>query len=94
MNAARVHTTGEWAPVNVKPNAIVLFGARYGYHDPRDADLLPNGRLKNATIDLHLHCRPVQPLVIGLGGYRRLATTYSSGTLTNDYWNLALGFEF
>lgn len=93
VNAAPVHTTGGWAQVNVKPNAKVLFGAGYGYDDPRDSDLLPNGRLKNATAELHLHYRPVQPLVIGLG-YRRLATTYSSGTLTNDHWNLALGFEF
>ncbi|MBI3568248.1 MAG: hypothetical protein HY084_08630 [Gemmatimonadetes bacterium] len=94
VNGAPVHTTGGWAQVNVKPNARVLFGAGYGYDDPRDSDLLPGGRLKNATTELHVHYRPVQPLVIGLS-YRRLETTYAAnGTLANDHLNLALGFEF
>ncbi len=93
VGGAPVHTTGGWAQVNVKPNARVLFGAGYGYDDPRDSDVLAGGRLRNATTELHLHLRPVQPLVIGLG-YRRLETTYASGKLANDHLNLALGFEF
>lgn len=93
VGGAPVHTAGGWAQVNLKPDARVIIGGGYGYDDPRDSDLLPGGRLKNATTEVHLHYRPVQPVVIGLT-YRRLETTYASGKLANDHLNLALGFEF
>jgi hypothetical protein len=36
---------------------------------------------------------PSGPLVLGVE-FRRIATTYSGRTLSNDHLNLAFGFEF
>ena len=93
LNGVPVHTTGGWAQVNFKPSARLLFGAGYGMDDPRDSDLAPGSRLKNAVREAHIHLRPGGPFVFGFE-YRRLETTYSTGVLANDHINISAGIEF
>jgi hypothetical protein len=93
LNGVPVHTSGGWAQVNFKPSSRVLLGAGYGVDDPRDSDLAAGSRLKNVVREAHIHVRPGGPFVFGFE-YRRLETTYSTGTLANDHLNLSMGIEF
>jgi hypothetical protein len=88
-----VHSTGAWGQLNVTPATRVTLGAGYGFDDPDDADLTAGARLRNVATEVHLHLRPAGPLVLGFE-YRRLATTYTAGPLTNDHLNIAVGFVF
>lgn len=88
-----INSQGMWAQANFKPTTRVTFGAGYGSDDPDDADLAASGRRKNTATELHLHLRPAGPIVLGFE-YRRLETTYATGSLTNDHLNIAVGFVF
>jgi hypothetical protein len=88
-----VRSRGAWAQVNLKPAPRVVLGAGYGFDDPRDEDLAPGSRLRNAAVEAHLHMRPAGPLVLGFE-YRRIETKYATGTIVNDHLNFAVGFEF
>ncbi len=90
---APVRSRGAWGQVNIKPSPRVTLGGGYGFDDPRDEDLGAGARLKNEATSVHLHLRPAGPLVLGFE-YRRIQTTYASGKLANDHFNLAFGFEF
>ena len=90
---APVRSRGAWGQVNIKPTPRVTLGGGYGFDDPRDEDLGAGARLKNEATSVHLHLRPAGPLVLGFE-YRRIQTTYASGKLANDHFNLAMGFEF
>jgi len=90
---APVRSRGAWGQVNIKPTPRVTLGGGYGFDDPRDEDLGAGARLKNEATSVHLHLRPVGPLVLGFE-YRRILTTYSAGKLANDHFNLAAGFAF
>ncbi len=90
---APVRSRGAWGQVNIKPTPRVTLGGGYGFDDPRDEDLGAGARLKNEATSVHLHLRPVGPLVLGFE-YRRIQTTYAAGKLANDHFNLAFGFEF
>jgi hypothetical protein len=86
-------STGGWAQVNLKPSTRIEFGAGYGFDDPDDAVLGATARKKNVQTAAHLHLRPAGPIILGLE-YRRLETTYTSGPLVNDHFNIAIGFVF
>jgi putative intracellular protease/amidase len=86
-------STGGWAQVNLKPTTRIEFGAGYGFDDPDDDKLGASARRKNVQTSGHLHLRPAGPIIIGLE-YRRLQTTYASGPLVNDHFNVAVGFVF
>lgn len=86
-------STGGWAQVNLKPSTRFEFGAGYGFDDPDDAVLGASARKKNAQTTAHLHLRPAGPIILGFE-YRRLETTYTSGPLVNDHFNIAIGFVF
>ena len=88
-----VRSRGAWGQVNIKPTPRVTLGGGYGFDDPRDEDLGVGARLKNEATSVHLHLRPVGPLVLGFE-YRRIQTTYAVGRLANDHFSLAFGFEF
>jgi hypothetical protein len=93
LNGVPVHDAGGWAQVNFKPTSRILLGAGYGLDDPRDSDLAPGSRLKNAVREAHIQVRPGGPFVFGFE-YRRLETTYSTGMLANDHINISAGIEF
>jgi hypothetical protein len=84
---------GGWGQLNVKPTPRVLFGAGYGFDDPKDADLPVTGRLKNVTRELHGIVHPGGPIVLSLE-WRRTTTTYTARPWTNDHLNIGIGFEF
>lgn len=86
-------STGGWAQVSLKPTTRIEFGAGYGYDDPDNAALGSSARKKNVQNTAHLHLRPAGPIIVGLE-YRRLETTYTSGPLVNDHFNIAIGFVF
>ena len=92
-DGAPVRSRGAWGQVNIKPTSRVTLGGGYGFDDPRDEDLGAGARLKNEATSVHLHVRPVGPLVLGFE-YRRIQTTYAAGKLASDHFNLAMGFEF
>ena len=93
-----VRTKGGWAQLNIKPAHAVVFGGGCGIDDPNDADLTgasgpPQGRLKNVACAAHIEIRPSGPLVFGFE-YRRIRTTYSTGTFSDNHLNAAAGFQF
>ncbi|MBW7933522.1 MAG: hypothetical protein H3C62_07910, partial [Gemmatimonadaceae bacterium] len=88
-----VRGVGGWGQVNVRHSSRLLFGAGYGFDDPKDGDILATGRRKNVTSELHAIGHPGGPLVVSLE-WRRTTTTYSTRSWTNDHFNLGLGFEF
>ena len=78
----------------MRPTLMLEFGAGCGVDDPREgADVPLAGRLRNVACEGHLLLRPADPLLAGLE-YRRIETTYATGTEVNDHLNLALGFIF
>jgi len=92
-NGVVVHGVGGWGQVNLKPTRRITVGTGYGFDDPDDADLPASGRLKNTTFESHVIVRPAGPLVLSLE-WRRLTTTYTARSWTNDHLNLGVGFEF
>jgi hypothetical protein len=90
-----VRTRGGWGQLNIRPVPEWEVGGGYGIDDPTDVDLDPaTARLKNATIEGHVHWRP-RPLLFGLE-IRRVETTYGAPTriFAANHVNLAAGFEF
>ncbi|MHB1310856.1 MAG: hypothetical protein ACYC3L_02475 [Gemmatimonadaceae bacterium] len=92
-NGVVVHGTGGWGQVNAKPTPRITIGAGYGFDDPDDADLPASGRLKNATAETHVIVHPAGTLVLGLE-WRRITTTYTARSWSDDHLNLGVGFEF
>ena len=66
VGGAAVRTRGGWAQINLQASPRLLVGGGSGMDDPEDADVLPNGRLRNTTAEAHLHWRPAGPIVLGL----------------------------
>ncbi len=93
VGGAPVRTRGGWAQINVQASPRILIGAGSGVDNPDDAHVLPNGRLRNTTTEVHAHWRPAGPIVLGFE-WRRIATSYAAGLRTNQHLNLAFGFEF
>jgi hypothetical protein len=71
----------------------VTLGGGFGFDDPDDKDLPADARLKNVVNEVHLHLRPAGPIVVGFE-YRRIETTYATGKLADDHFNIAVGFVF
>jgi hypothetical protein len=88
-----VHDVGRWGQLNIAPSSIWSFGAGAGLDDPRDSDIAPAGRQRNASMSGYFITHPSGPLVLGVE-FRRIATTYGGRILSNDHLNLAFGFEF
>jgi hypothetical protein len=88
-----VRGSGGWGQVNVKPSPRLLLGAGYGFDDPRDADLPASGRLRNVSSEMHAIAHPGGPLVLSFE-WRRMTTTYTARSWTNDHLNVGVGFEF
>ena len=93
VGGAAVRTRGGWAQLNVQASPRLVIGGGSGLDDPEDADVLPNGRLRNTTTEAHVQWRPAGPIVLGFE-WRRTATDYAAGSRTNQHLNLAFGFEF
>ncbi|PYP60475.1 MAG: hypothetical protein DMD40_00495, partial [Gemmatimonadetes bacterium] len=72
---APVRTKGGWGQVNVRPRQGWMFGGGCGIDDPKDADVLPNGRFRNFVCEGHVEWRPPGPLIFGFE-FRRLETRY------------------
>lgn len=90
---AAVQDVGGWAQVNVAPSPIWSFGAGFGMDDPRDADIGPTGRLRNAAGAAYFITHPSGPLLMGIE-IRRIATLYTGRKFVNDHFNIGFGFEF
>jgi hypothetical protein len=88
-----VRTRGGWGQVNVRYLSFLTMGVGCGSDSPERADLPPTGRLRNDTCEAHAIARPDGPLVLGFT-YRRGRTTFASGPVENDHFNLAMGFAF
>jgi hypothetical protein len=92
-NGAPVRNRAAWAQANVKPLFEWSFGAGCGVDDPRDEDIVTGGRLRNLACAGYTILRPSGPLVLGVE-YRRIETTYASGRVANNHFNVGVGFEF
>jgi hypothetical protein len=90
---APVRTKGGWGQVNFRPRTGWMFGGGCGLDDPKDADVLPNGRFRNFVCEGHVEWRPPGPLIFGFE-FRRLQTRYQAGDFTVNHLNLAGGFRF
>lgn len=90
---APVRTKGGWGQLNIRPRKEWMFGGGCGLDDPKDSDVLPNGRFRNLVCEGHVEWRPPGPLVFGFE-FRRLETRYQSGDFTVNHLNLAAGFRF
>src|SRR6266704_2307845 len=93
VGGAPVRTSGGWGQLNLRPRAGWMFGAGCGIDDPKDADVLANGRFRNFVCEGHVEWRPPGPLVFGFE-FRRLSTRYQAGDFTVNHLNLAAGFRF
>jgi hypothetical protein len=92
LDGRAVEDRGGWVQLNIRPSSLVEFGGGCGVGDPDD-DQLPADRLRNVSCEGHVIAHPGGPIVAGLE-FRRLKTTYPSGSEDNNHVNLALGFEF
>src|SRR5437867_6453024 len=90
---APVHTKGGWGQLNFRPRRGWMLGGRCGIDDPKDADVLPNGRFRNFVCEGHVEWRPPGPLAFGFE-FRRLQTRYQAGDFTVNHLNLAAAFRF
>jgi hypothetical protein len=90
---APVRTRGGWGQLNLRPRTGWMFGGGCGIDDPKDADVLPNGRFRNFVCEGHVEWRPPGPLVLGFE-FRRLQTRYQAGDFTVNHLNLAAGYRF
>jgi hypothetical protein len=90
---APIRTKGGWGQLNIRPRKEWMFGGGCGLDDPKDSDVLPNGRFRNLVCEGHVEWRPPGPLVFGFE-FRRLETRYQSGDFTVNHLNLAAGFRF
>jgi hypothetical protein len=88
-----VRTSGGWGQLNLRPRAAWMLGGGCGIDDPKDADVVANGRLRNFVCEGHVQWRPPGPLIFGFE-FRRLQTRYQSGDFTVNHLNLAAGFTF
>ncbi len=93
VKGAAVRTRGGWGQINLSPRPEWMFGGGCGIDDPKDADVLPNGRFRNFVCEGHVQWRPPGPLVFGFE-FRRLQTRYQAGDFTVNHLNLAAGFRF
>lgn len=93
LGGVPIRTKGGWGQLLVKPTKAWELGTGFGTDDPDDDDLDPaTQRLRNRSYEVHVHWKPT-PLILGLE-YRRLETTYATGTEDADHVNLALGVSF
>jgi len=90
---APIRTHGGWGQLNVRPRPEWMFGGGCGIDDPKDADVLANGRFRNFVCEGHVEWRPPGPLLLGFE-FRRLQTRYQAGDFTVNHMNLAAGFHF
>lgn len=88
-----VRTRGGWAQLNVRPTELWEVGGGAGLDDPDQSDLPAAGRGRNVVWEAHLHFRPGGGLLLG-AAYRRIETTYSTGTLTASHVNAFAGVAF
>lgn len=93
VGGAAVRTKGGWGQLNIRPRPAWMFGGGCGIDDPKDSDVLPNGRFRNFVCEGHVEWRPPGPLVFGFE-FRRLETRYQAGDFTVNHLNLAAGFRF
>jgi hypothetical protein len=88
-----VRTTGGWGQLNLRPRAGWMFGGGCGIDDPKDADVVATGRLRNFVCEGHVEWHPPGPLIFGFE-FRRLETRYQAGDFTVNHLNLAAGYRF
>jgi hypothetical protein len=93
VGGAPVRTSGGWGQLNLRARGGWMAGGGCGIDDPKDADVLPNGRFRNFVCEGHVEWRPPGPLVFGFE-FRRLKTRYAAGDFMVNHVNLAAGFRF
>jgi len=93
VGGAPVRTSGGWGQINFRMRYGFMLGGGCGMDDPKDEDVLPNGRFRNFVCEGHAEWRPAGPLVFGFE-FRRLQTRYQSGDFTVNHLNLAAGYRF
>ena len=92
-SGAPLNDRGGWAQVNLDLNGLFRVGGGCGADAPREADVVPGGRLHNTSCAGYTILRPSGPLFLG-AEVRQITTRYASESVTNTHLNLALGFEF
>jgi hypothetical protein len=85
--------SGGWGQLNVEATSMLRFGGGCGVDQPKEADVLAGGRLRNLACSGYTIVRPGGPLFFG-AEFRRLETKYAAGSVANNHFNLAAGFEF
>ena len=93
VNAEPLMDRGGWGQVNVEVSPMLRLGGGCGADKPDEAALAATARLHNQSCSGYTIIRPGGPIFIG-AEVRRLETRYASGTLSNNHFNLAIGFEF
>ncbi len=88
-----VRTVGGWTQLNLRPSFAWEFGGGAGLDDPDEADLPTSGRGRNIAYEGHLHWRPGGGLLFGFE-FRRMETTYVSGTVGANHFNWFGGVAF
>lgn len=93
VNAEPLMDRGGWGQLNVELSPMLRFGGGCGADKPDGDALAPTARLHNQSCSGYTILRPGGPIFIG-GEFRRIDTRYASGTVGNNHFNLAMGFEF
>ena len=95
-----IRTRGGWAQLDVRPTFAWEFGGGYGRDDPTNGDFLTSGgapfagaRLRNVTIEGHLHWRPGGGLLLG-AEFRRFQTAFAAGVKSASQLNGFVGVFF
>jgi hypothetical protein len=89
-----VRASGGWGQLNVRPNMRWILGVGYGFDEPERSDVpAVTGRNRNEVQAVHAQWTPTGPIIVGIE-WRKLATSYDTGTRRADHINLAFGFTF
>jgi hypothetical protein len=84
---------GGWAQLNVEATSMIRLGVGCGLDAPKELKVPTGGRLRNQACSGYTIVRPGGPLFFG-AEFRRLETKYATGSVANNHFNLAAGFEF
>ena len=88
-----LHDRGGWAQLNIDATSLVKLGGGCGVDMPAEGDVAASGRFRNQSCAGYSIIRPSGPLFIG-GEVRRIDTKYTTGSVSNFHFSLAMGFEF
>jgi hypothetical protein len=93
LHAIPVHSNGGWAQLALPVTSHLTFHLFSGLEDDRSADLLSGEIARNWMSGANLFYRLAPNVLLGLEA-SQVRTTYTTGYILNDHYDLALAYLF